>query len=436
MERNITFWGMVGVVMTALKLKDRWDDYQQVPSEEQGLGHGPVALHSPVDPEAARELPGLDIDTEIPATRPKRKRHADCCVCCGLKCGIFWKAFGIVCLLFFGWQLIKLAMWAVTPSPTGLEGMPAFSNSLGCADAKHIYNPEQPVYSIPIGTEADHTVDIRGSAYGTLLLTEGAPDATDIQLEMTLRTDNNGLLERVKMQYPTPEDVQSGDAQSRLLLQTPLVGRSCMRYDMVLRIPPTLKSLTINAAALTQVQFDKDARVTLDSLAVSLTSLEDSDKHMLLPSAGIRAQTLRLEAARGWLVGDVSVLDKTFLSTHQGDAVLNVHVRPQPVAEPAPAVLGTSTGNGRTDVFYEGDAGAPHRTIQSTHKSMRTGDIYLTYKNAGFNGRVDISAKSYSTSGLMGMFNRTSSELPWVGDKDGGDKITAQSPQGWIGLYF
>ena len=26
LERNITFWGMVGGVMTALKLKDRLDD--------------------------------------------------------------------------------------------------------------------------------------------------------------------------------------------------------------------------------------------------------------------------------------------------------------------------------------------------------------------------------------------------------------------------
>lgn len=26
LERNITFWGMVGVVMTALKLKDQYDE--------------------------------------------------------------------------------------------------------------------------------------------------------------------------------------------------------------------------------------------------------------------------------------------------------------------------------------------------------------------------------------------------------------------------
>ena len=88
--------------------------------------------------------------------------------------------------------------------------MPAYSASLGCANAKYIYNPDQTIYSIPIGAKADHSVDIRGGAYGTLLLTQGSADAQDIQLEMTLRTDNKALLDSVSMQYPTPEDVQDG----------------------------------------------------------------------------------------------------------------------------------------------------------------------------------------------------------------------------------
>lgn len=32
------------------------------------------------------------------------------------RCGLFWKAFGIVCLLFLGWQGIKLAIWMFTVS--------------------------------------------------------------------------------------------------------------------------------------------------------------------------------------------------------------------------------------------------------------------------------------------------------------------------------
>ncbi|GJE95846.1 hypothetical protein PsYK624_120360 [Phanerochaete sordida] len=431
LERNVTFWGLVGAVMVALKMKERYDDYEQVPGDEEGLGHGPVALHSPIDPERSRDLPHLEIDTEIPSARPKHKARKDCCVCCGLKCGLFWKAFGIVCAIFFGWQLIKFAIWLATPSPTGLEGMPAYSTSLGCANAKHVYNPGQTLYNIPIGANADTTIDISGGAYGTVLLAEGAADAQDIQLEMTLRTDNNALLDSVRMQYP-----QDSVTQSRVFLETPVVGSSCMRFDMVMRVPPALRDLKIIASSLTQVQFDKDARVALDSLVVTLASMDDSDKHMLLPAAGVRAKTLQLETRKGWLVGDVSIVDETSIFTNKGDAVLNVHVHPAPAAEPSPATLNTYTGSGRADVFYESDSGAPHRQIQSTHKSERKGDLYLTYKNAEFNGLVDVKARSSSTSGVQGMFNRTSNELPWVGNKDGGDKITASSSQGWIGLYF
>ena len=57
---------------------------RQVPSEEDGLGHGPVALHSPL-PSQDNLPESISIDTEIPATRPKRKRSKTCCVCCGLK---------------------------------------------------------------------------------------------------------------------------------------------------------------------------------------------------------------------------------------------------------------------------------------------------------------------------------------------------------------
>ncbi|EKM54152.1 uncharacterized protein PHACADRAFT_122940 [Phanerochaete carnosa HHB-10118-sp] len=432
-ERNVTFWGMVAAVMAALKLKDRWDGCQ---SEAEGLGHGPVALHSPIDPESGRQLPSLDIDTEIPATRPKRKHARNCCVCCGFQCGLFWKAFGIVCLLFLGWQAIELAIWLITPSPTGLEGMPAYSTSLGCADARHIYNPEQTIYSIPIGAEAEHTVDIQGGAFGTLLLAEGTADSQDIQLEMMLRTDNSALLDSVSMQYPTSEDVQSGLAQSHLLLQTPAVGSSCMRYDMVLRIPPNLKDLTVMASSITQLQFDKDAHVTLDSLNIRLQSTEDSDKHMLLPNTNFHAKSLALETVKGWLVGDISIVEQASLTTSRGDAVMNVHVHPLAAAESESAVLNTKTGNGRADVFYESDAGVPHRQIQSKHLSSRTGDLYLTYKDAEFNGRVDMQAKSYFTRGMTLNNNRTSTELPWVGNKDGGDLIHAESTQGWIGLYF
>ena len=29
-----------------------------------------------------------------------------------VSCGLFWKAFGIVCALLLGWQVVKLIFWA------------------------------------------------------------------------------------------------------------------------------------------------------------------------------------------------------------------------------------------------------------------------------------------------------------------------------------
>lgn len=102
-NQKLTFFGMVGVVMTALKLKDRWDDCEsqnlvfttqtnkqtcfadrQLPEDEEG------AVRLPSSPNTqARELVGGDddismLDTQIP--RPKRVRRKGCCMCCGIEC--------------------------------------------------------------------------------------------------------------------------------------------------------------------------------------------------------------------------------------------------------------------------------------------------------------------------------------------------------------
>ena len=313
--------------------------------------------------------------------------------------------------------------------------MPEYSKSLGCGDAKFIYNPEQTIYSIPIGvSKADTSVTIRGRAVGTIILADGAADAEDIKLEMVLRSDKKELLDGVKFRYPTIDDIKEGLSESIVHLDTPTTMDSCMRYDIVLRVPPALKELSIKASSVTQLKFAEDAQVTLDSLRVSLQAIGGkSDLSMVLPHANVRAKQLSLATYNGWLVGDVSIVDSTELATHQGAAVMNVHVYPR--AADTTALLTTRSGNGRADVFYESDPGAPHRAIASTHRG-RKGDLYLTYKNAEFAGHVNVKAKSWSATGLQDAFNRTSTELPWVGDKNGGDMLTAESPSGWVGLYF
>ena len=94
--------------MVALKLKEHYDDHckshlplthparlsearqltphtadASLPGEEEGLGHGPVALRTPNMDEDALDGASL-LDTQLPSSRPKRQRK-DCCVCCGMR---------------------------------------------------------------------------------------------------------------------------------------------------------------------------------------------------------------------------------------------------------------------------------------------------------------------------------------------------------------
>ncbi|OSX66596.1 hypothetical protein POSPLADRAFT_1038669 [Postia placenta MAD-698-R-SB12] len=429
-SQGLKFFGMVGAVMAGLKLKEHLDEYRRVPNEEDGLG--PVALHSPIDEEGMATL-----DTEIPATRSTRKK-TDCCMCCGMRCGLFWKAFGIVCLLLVGWNAIKLVIWMVTPSPTGLEGMPKYSTSLGCENAPYLYQDSKMSYSVPVGTNgADHTLDITGAAVGTVVVAQGDADSTEIKYDITLRTDDASLLEHVTLRYPTADDIEQGLSSSRMHLTTPKYGASkCMRYDMTVYLPPTAKKLDVQTRGASQLKFDTESNFDLDALSVSMISLDENN--MLLPHKGVHAGSLTFEMTRGWLVGDVAIVDKTTLTTQRGDAVMNVHVHPAPsTAEPpATARLQTTTGAGRSDVFYVSHPGHPHRPISSVHRSSKKGDLYLTYKEAEFKGTVNLKAKSYSAKGLQGTVRPEGEGLPWVGDKDGSDSLEVNSPSGWVGLYF
>ncbi|KZT04645.1 uncharacterized protein LAESUDRAFT_682490 [Laetiporus sulphureus 93-53] len=431
---GLTFFGMVGGVMAALKLKEKWNEYRRIPDEEDALG--PLALHSPIDEDGMHTL-----DTTIPSVRLKR-RKADCCVCCGMQCGLFWKAFGIVCLLLVGWQTIKFVVWMVTPSPTGLETMPKFSASLGCSDAPHLYGDSKTTFSVPINVDAlDHIVDINGGAVGTLTIAEGAPGATEIKYEMTLRSSDASYLDLVTLSYSTPSEVEDPMTQSRMSLVTPIYGEAagaCMRYDMTVYVPPSIASLSVTTrgSGATQLKFDDDSNFDLGSLYVKTYGLDE--RNMILPHKGVHAGLLTLEMERGWLVGDVAIVDKTVLTTQRGDATLNTHVYPAPSSEEPPAVaqLQTTTGSGRSDIFYVNHPGHAHRQISSIHRSSRNGDLYLTYKEAECNGTVDLTAQSFSATGLQGSVRHGGDELPWVGSKDGADKIVAESPHGWVGIYF
>lgn len=318
--------------------------------------------------------------------------------------------------------------------------MPQYSLSLGCASAPYLYGDAKASYAIPVGTsKPHHTLNIHGAAVGTLVIAQAPAGASDITLEMMLRTDDKALLNNVEM------DISSVSlTHTQAALATPLYidhYKSCMRYDLTLYVPSTLKTLDISTHSITQIKFQPDAHIALDKLLVKMYAMDNNN--MLLPSSGVRAMNLDIDAFRGWIVGDIAIVNSTTVSTRNGDCVANVHVRPAPPVNKdhaEPAYLTTVHGSGRADFFYENDHAYPHRPIVSSHNSTRTGDLYLMYKDAEYNGPIDLKAKSYTAHGMLGAGpsppGDATKPLRWAGNKDGGDKLVISSPRGWVGLYF
>ncbi|EPQ57512.1 hypothetical protein GLOTRDRAFT_99434 [Gloeophyllum trabeum ATCC 11539] len=446
-SRTLTFWGLVGAVMTALKLKEHWNDYQELSQEE-----GRIALGSP--PAYDESVPAINqLDTDIPAARPKRRRSKQFCMCCGLNCGIFWKAFGIVLGIFVLWNGVKLIIWAMTPAPTGLENMPVYSTSLGCMApaANLLYNSTSKLtYILPVDSDdQEHTLDIRGGAVGTLVLAPYPAEAREqsaIKYEISIRADDEALFEFV--QVNPAADGSKFTMKSPIIALMPLEHRkSCMRYDMTVFIPQSLKSVEIKTSAPTHIKFaDVPETVILDELNIRMFSMSAvTGENMLLPNMNIRAKDYKLEVYAGWIVGDVPIVESTSLSTWRGNGVLNARVQPvdvQPgydedddVPEFPTAKLNTHTGSGRTDITYLQPR--IHRPIHSKHESSSNGELYLTYKDSGFSGPVNVKAKNFSLRNVQGgMGSGQTMDDRWVGDKEGSDKLTVKSDLGWVGLYF
>jgi len=363
-----------------------------------------------------------------------------------MNCGLFWKAFGIVLGIFLLWYLGKLVLWALKPAVTGLEDMPVYSTSLGCNSASYIYNSSEVTLTVPLSQHrAGQALDIQGSAVGTITIAQGDPSSTEVKYEFTVRTNDESLLSGVFANYPTLGDPQTKE-YSLFQLITPHIdsnSSSCMRFDLKMYLPPTMKDLHMQSHVTTHIQFDPESEINLDHVSVTLYGIDT--KNMIIPHAKFHSARMALEVYRGWIVGDVSISNSTTITTQRGDGRVNLHVQPVPpsagenTSDIPVASLETVTGSGRTDIFYESDKRFAHRPIDSQHYSQRKGDVYLTYKNAEYNGFVEIDAKSYSATGLLGGGVRTpaeKSDLPWVGDKNGGDKLMAKSPNGWVGIYF
>ena len=328
-------------------------------------------------------------------------------------------------------------------APTGLENMPAFNTSLGCAAASHTYN--STIYTVRIPFEhdkPDHSFTVYGGMVGTLTLVDGEPDDTDVKYEFTIKSNDPSLLDSHSLLFRYADVAPDGAVQkSQFLITSPTItegSKSCIRYDIKLFIPPSLKRLSVTAHAVMQLTVDPGSNFHLDTFYATL--YETSTNNLILPHESLRADTLGLEVYRGWIVGDVSISKTTSISTQRGDGVANLKVHPLPPADqqnPEKAVLWTATGAGRSDFTWLGDSAALKRPIEADHKSSKNGNVYLTYRNANFKGLISLDSKSFTTMYVdqIREADKIENWTHWAGDITGPDRLRVES-RGWTGLYF
>ncbi|KAJ3505039.1 hypothetical protein NLJ89_g7622 [Agrocybe chaxingu] len=436
---GFSFLGMVAGAMAALKLKSSYDQYKQVsPDDEEGR---PIFTS-----------PSLE---NLNAGARRRNRRVACAVDSSAYCTLFWKAVGVVLglyTLYFGYKAIR---WALTDTPSGLEGLPEFG-SVGCTDASYTYNNTAVTIHAPIGTRHhDHALDVRGYAVGTITIADGALDSKDVKYEILVKTNSKDLEKDVAFDYPYT-DPNGIVTKSRLIMDTTRIpgvdSTKCMKYDIKVFVPPNLKKLQIGShSSVTHVQFAPGSRINTDDLFVTLY---DMDEHnVIVINEDVKSKKVSLEVIRGWIVGDVSVVGEASITTQRGDGKSNIKFHPAlpfDTANPEKVAVRTVTGAGRSDFAFIGRK-ETKRPIDVTHMSSRNGDLYLTYKEAEFNGKVELNTKSYTVTGARSIHagSRTPRNVRrdddddkedgnwthYVGDKDGGDKLYVNS-RGWAGLYF
>ncbi|PPQ95340.1 hypothetical protein CVT26_008185 [Gymnopilus dilepis] len=434
-SQGITFFGMIGAVMALLKLKDKYDEYTQAAADEE---EGRVRLTSPSTDNIDAESHITLLDTQIPNSARRTKKKKTCCMCCGYD--LLWKAIGIVVGLYALYFSYKALRWALTPSPTGLEGLPEFSSSLGCLDAPYIYNKSEVTVSVPLGTlNKDHAFDIRGSGVGTITVLDGDADATEVKYELTIRSDEQSLLDKVSFAYPEINSDKTV-SRSRFVIETSQFTSPdqphCTRFDVKMYVPPNAQKLHLASHSPAQVKFAPGTRAKIGELFVTLFSMDANN--MIVASPEVIADKTALEVYRGWIVGEASIVSELDITTQRGDGVANVKVTPTLPSEasnPDKVVLRTTTGAGRSDFTFFSRKEFK-RQIESIHTSSKNGDVYLTYREADFSGKIQLQSKSFTATGLQRLPMQIGQKWThYVGDEDGRDTITVSS-RGWTGLYF
>ncbi len=318
--------------------------------------------------------------------------------------------------------------------------MPTFGEYLGCPDTTFIYNDTFHITTDVNSTlSQDHQFNIRGYGASAITVTDSEAGAKDIKYKIRMRMNKKAFLDGITFSHPTMNDEGLGIAKSHFVIehshpQRLRSGKFCLKYDITISVPLVLEKLRIIPHTDSHIRFAPAARLNLDTLYVNVYG--KNKNNMIVVSKDIHARKLSLEVYRGWIVGEVPIVKETSISTQRGDGVANVKIFPDSNVSQK-AILQTTTGAGRSDFTYVGNDKMPKRQIQGVHLSSRNGDLNLNYREANFNGKIQLQSRVHSVMGATSLGVPTQ-DMEWthfVGSQDGLDEIHVNS-RGWTGLYF
>lgn len=321
--------------------------------------------------------------------------------------------------------------------------MPEFNVSLGChVDAPYIYNDGEVMKLIAVeGSNAEHRLVVNGANVSTITVLENHPDATEVEYRINIRSSQKEALEYVNIDTYGTNSLTIGTNPIQPLPY-------CMRFDVKMYVPPNVKRLWIKSTPDTHLSFGAGTQIAgIDHLEIFLAG--SSANNIIRPIPDILAKKVTLKAAGGWIVGEATAVNQFQVSSEHGNVTINLnitHAAPSDPANPEKVSVESITGPGRTDITVTGSK-ASKRKIEDMHTSVGAGDMYLTYKDAEYNGKIMMYSKSYAVTGSASKFKvpqehhkGAEEHIPrwthFAGNPDGGDELFITSREGYSRLYF
>jgi len=295
---------------------------------------------------------------------------------------------------------------------------------------------------LPSGNSGQHTFTIQGGASGHLTLASSPdPNTPVITYDIAIQSSSSSL-KKVSFYQPPPGPVSSTD----FLIDTPITmdqhgptdPPTCIRFDITMYIPRSLRQLTVDVSTPIQITFSPQAHIELDSLSISIKNPHPRSR--IDSSESMQARSLSVEMDTGLIHGLLSIGESSKITNLNGQIQLDtIPNAPMDIFSPSTAHLET-TCFGDVDIRYLRNKAYRQRPIESWHTmgSQNKSTGRFDYGCSGFNGLLYSNSTKYNLTNPGTWKTKkldANGEDPWpimIGNRTGEDKIYIRSGSGSI----